>query len=136
MLNGMEMGRHKGNFTALYNYLKGKQDGCLLLLQGNRTSRNGLSLHHRRFRMKIRKKFFTEKMVKHWNRLSKELVGSPPWKCLRNDWTGIWCLGCIDVPVFSQRLDLEILEAFPNLNNAVILTFLYKAVLIFLCIRL
>ncbi|KFV03492.1 hypothetical protein N339_08495, partial [Pterocles gutturalis] len=87
----------RGDLIAAFQYLKGatgemgRHSLSGSVVRGQRG--NGYKLKEGKFRLDIRKKFFTVRVVRHWNRLTREVVDAP------------------SLEVFKARLD----EALSNL---------------------
>ena len=72
--------RFQGDVIAAFQHLKGAyrkdEEGLFIRAWSNRMRGNG-------FRLDIRKKFFTARVVRQWKRLSSEAVDAPSLEALQ-----------------------------------------------------
>jgi len=77
----------QGDLTAAFQYLKVayKQEGSQLFtrVDNSRTRGSGFKLREGRFRLDVRGKFFTMRVVRCWNRLPREVVDAPSLEVFR-----------------------------------------------------
>lgn len=69
------------DLIIVYKYLTegSRKDAARLfsVVSSNRERGNGHKLKYRKIHLNIRKNFFTLRMIKHWNQLSREVMESP-----------------------------------------------------------
>ena len=65
----------------LTGHSRGGAADLLSLATSDRTQGNGMKLCQGKFRLDIKKRFFTARVVSHWKRLPKEVIDALSLEC-------------------------------------------------------
>ena len=76
-------GRPSSGLPVLKGGYRKDGEGLFIRACRDRMKGNGFKLNEGRFRLDIRKKFFTVRVVRHWNRFPREVVAAPSLAVLK-----------------------------------------------------
>ena len=105
----LEKRRLQRDPIAAFQYLKGSYkkagEGLFTRICSDRKRGNGFKLKDGRFRLDIRKKYFTVRVLRHWNRLPREVTDASSLEVFKARLMGFEQPGLVEgVPDHGSRV--------------------------------